>query len=154
MKTQLAFYKGPPEDLIHKVSHALTCWWTGSKYSHIELVIDGLSYSSSGRDHGVRAKEIDYSTGRWDIEDLPSEFIDVPFVLRFYEKTKDNEYDYRGLVYFVIQKVKHYLNRWFCSEWVGRALKLAATQKLHIQDLYEWLNDRKLEYAEYAKYKP
>lgn len=63
----LALYKGPPTGyLIHTMSHYATRLWTWSKYSHAELVIDGMCYTSSIRDGGVRVKLIDLNSGRWD----------------------------------------------------------------------------------------
>lgn len=56
---QLAQYKGPPSGLKNKLGHWVVCLFTWSKYSHVELLIDGICYSSSFRDGGVRAKVID-----------------------------------------------------------------------------------------------
>lgn len=36
----------------------LICWWTRSKYSHVEIVIDGWCYSSSIRRGGVSRERI------------------------------------------------------------------------------------------------
>lgn len=52
---QIAFYRGPPRRWLHKLSHWLICLFTLSRYSHCELVIDGVCWSSSARDGGVRA---------------------------------------------------------------------------------------------------
>lgn len=41
--------------------------WTRSPYSHCEIVIDGLCYTSSIRDGGVRVKRIDTSAQHWDV---------------------------------------------------------------------------------------
>lgn len=46
-------------------------WWTGSIYSHCELVVDGACYSSSAMDGGVRCKRIDLDPEKWDVVDLP-----------------------------------------------------------------------------------
>ena len=86
----LACYKGPATGLFNITFHKVVCWWTRSKYSHCELVINGTAYSSSSRDKGVRKKEIDFSSGKWDL--YPVE-LDEVFVLNFYERAKDDKYD-------------------------------------------------------------
>ena len=48
---QLAMYKAKGD-----LFNGLIRWWTGSQYSHCELVVRGVCYSSTIRDGGVRAK--------------------------------------------------------------------------------------------------
>ena len=132
----LACYKGPATGLFNITFHKVVCWWTRSKYSHCELVINGTAYSSSSRDKGVRKKEIDFSSGKWDL--YPVE-LDEVFVLNFYERAKDDKYDYKGLLWFVIGYIPQKANRWFCSEWCGFAMKIPFAHKLSIQDLVDYL---------------
>lgn len=134
----LAVYKGPAEGLRSKIFHWGVCTWTRSKYSHCEIVIGDWCYSSSSRDGGVRKKQIDLTSGKWDLIPLPN--LDVNFVLEFYENTKDHRYDYFGLGWFVTRISRHSVNAWFCSEWCGTAQKFAGTHKLHIQDLADQAN--------------
>lgn len=133
----LAVYKGPADDLVHKISHGLTCWWTNSLYSHCEIVIDGYGYSSSGRDGGVRKKLIDWNSGKWDMIPLPD--LDVDYVLSFFAITDQDDYDYRGLSWFVFPFVHDYKTRWFCSEWVAAALKLKNPNYYHIQAVVNYI---------------
>ena len=56
---KVALYKGPAKDWRHKVAHWAVCVATRSPYSHCELVIDGVCWSASARDGGVRGKVID-----------------------------------------------------------------------------------------------
>lgn len=137
----LAVYKGPANDFTHKVTHWLTCLWTFSKYSHCEIVIDGYGYSSSGRDGGVRKKLIDWDSGKWDMIPLPD--LDVDYVLNFYALTENDDYDYRGLAWFVIPAVHDHKTRWFCSEWVACAFKLKNPQQFHIQHLVDYIESTK-----------
>src|SRR4051812_20828795 len=69
MTARLCMYKGPATGFWFKLAHALICLVTRSKYSHVELEIDGVCYSSSFRDGGVRAKVIpDLETsGHFDV---------------------------------------------------------------------------------------
>ena len=78
-KVYLTLYKGPPtNDIVHVISHWVTCIVLSirdlkiTKYSHSEIYIDGICYSSSVRDGGVRSKVIDLNSGKWDIVDLSS----------------------------------------------------------------------------------
>jgi hypothetical protein len=68
---QLALYKGPATDTWHQLAHRVICWVTGSPYSHVELVINGVCCSASPRDGGVRFKRIDLASGKWDVIDVP-----------------------------------------------------------------------------------
>lgn len=117
-KAQLAFYKGPPTDFIHKVSHHATCIWERSRYSHVELVIDGVCYSSSGRDNGVRRKVISNlnTSGRWDVFDV---LIDKEFAIQFFKTQQGAGYDYLGVTRFVLPFIPESKTRWYCSEIIA-----------------------------------
>lgn len=113
---QLALYKG--KGLI---GNALVHWWTGSIYSHCELVINGICYSSSAMDGGVRAKEINLANGNWDLLDLP--WADETQALTFFETTKDCKYDWYGLFGSQIINFRSNIkDSYFCNEWVCAAL--------------------------------
>ena len=131
---QLAFYKGPPTDFIHKVSHHATCVWERSRYSHVELVIDGVCYSSSGRDHGVRKKVIKNlnTSGRWDVFDV---LIDKEFALQFFKTQEGAGYDYLGVARFVLPFIPESQTRWYCSELVA-AMMGATDDNLSPEDLF------------------
>ena len=53
---QIAFYKGPAKGLTNKLGRLLVCLGTLSRYSHCELVIQGVCYSASARDGGCGAR--------------------------------------------------------------------------------------------------
>lgn len=113
---QLAMYKGKG-----KIGNAITRWWTGSTYSHCELVIGGVCYSASFMDGGVRAKQIDLGSGRWDVIDVP--WADELRVADFFARTKGRPYDWHGIFGSqLFNRGSHDPNRWFCSEWCGEAL--------------------------------
>lgn len=115
---RIALYKGRG-----RIGNAITRWWTGCIYSHCELVIDGLCYSASFMDGGVRKKDIDLATGRWDIVEVP--WADKTYALEFFARTIGAKYDWLGL--FGAQMFNrriHSEQRWFCSEWIGGAMRL------------------------------
>lgn len=121
---QLAFYKGPPADLAHRIAHWCTCIFTLSRYSHVELVIDGVCYTSSARDGGVRAKRIDLESGHWDVVTLPADFRDEAKALAWFRSHLGQRYDWLGVFRFApfLRWLPHRPRQWFCSEAVAAAL--------------------------------
>lgn len=110
-RVSLALYKG--RGLI---GNALTRFWTGSRYSHCEMVIDGVCYSASFMDGGVRAKSINLASGNWDV--LPAPWVDADSALSFFERTKGAKYDWLGIFGAqMFNRRRQNPLRWFCSEW-------------------------------------
>lgn len=132
---KIAFYKGPPSGMVHYISHYLTRFWTMSKYSHAELVIDGICYSSSARDGGVRAKEIDLNSGRWDVFHISNDNILKNKALLWFNEHNGDSYDYRNIVRFIIPFIGHNKNHWVCFESIGAALGIKEPHKLDADDL-------------------
>jgi hypothetical protein len=119
---KIALYKGPPsikKDFVHWISHWAICARSFSKYSHVELVIDGQCYSSSSRDGGVRSKIIDLNSGKWDVVDVEG---DEQFALAYMIERLGNSYDWWGIVRFIIPFVPQKNGQEFCSEIVAGAL--------------------------------
>lgn len=116
---KVVFYKGPPAGWIRKVSHFLTCRVTKSIYSHCELVIGGRCYTSSAMDGGIRDKEIDLASGRWDFFEVEG---DENAARAWFESRKGQKYDYAGVARFVFPFIPQRRDQWFCSESVAAAL--------------------------------
>lgn len=143
MRVQLALYKGPPQrDLKHTISHFAIRLWTWSRWSHAELVIDGVCYSSSSRDGGVRAKTIDLNSGRWDAVDIALSDVQVAQALAWFLVNDGDRYDWAGVWRFVIPLLPQSESRWFCFESIGSALGFAGPHKLTANDLYAWAVER------------
>lgn len=136
----LAFYKGPPssKDWVHVLSHWVTCIWTWCWWSHGELVLNGRCHSSSARDNGVRVKDIDLTTGRWDILHITLTNEEFDAAEAWFEVHRGRKYDFRNVVRFDLAWVGHSSKRFVCFEAIGAALGLAAPHKLTAKDLYEW----------------
>lgn len=132
---KLALYKGPPQTISHNIFHYATRLWTFSKYSHAELVIDGICYSSSGRDGGVRAKEIDLTTGRWDVFEISNDDSLKEKALKWFSDHDEDKYDYRNILRFVFPFVGHDKHKWVCYEAVGAALGIDKPHKLDADKL-------------------
>ena len=122
---QLAFYKGTPSNFIHKVTHVLICLFTGSKYSHVELVVNGHCYSASTRDKGVRMKMIYLDSGKWDVIPLNPIHPNIEVrALKWFSEHMGQSYDWAGVFRFIVPFIPHRKNEWFCSEAVAEALGL------------------------------
>lgn len=118
MRVQLAMYKGKGY-----IGNWFIREWTDSEYSHCELVVDGVCYSSSMMDGGVRAKVIDLNNGKWDLIDLP--WVNGEDVLAYFAATDHMRYGWASL--FTAQMFN--LNRGirntkFCSQWCAVAMGL------------------------------
>lgn len=114
MTMQLAFYKAPGTwaDKAIRV-------FTGSKYSHVELVIGTECWSASARDGFVRAKTMWLDPDKWDVIDIHGA---EPFALAWFTQHAGQRYDWAGVARFVLPLLPNSRNRWFCSEAVAAAL--------------------------------
>jgi len=145
---KIAMYKGPAKSLFQRFFHWLTCMVTGSVYSHCELVIDvnivqgyALCMSSSMRDGGVRLKQINLSSGHWDVFDLPTfSPADRQRALQWFIDHENEGYDWLGLLWFLIPVSFEKRRRWFCSEAIAASLNLPDPHKLHPQRLLDILS--------------
>jgi len=122
---QVAFYKAnqPKATWLDK----LISFYTKGPFSHVELIIDGYQYSSSPRDGGVRKvpHKLDHTV--WEYIELNN--IETNKILTFFEETKYAKYDYTGILGFIFLN-KDSEKKWFCSEWVTRALIIGGYNKL------------------------
>lgn len=136
---QLAMYKGKG-----KIGNRLTRFWTRSKYSHCEIVINGFCYSSSFMDGGVRKKVIDLTDGKWDLFDIP--WASERCILCFFNRSIGSGYDWAGLLGSqVFNRRCNNPNRYFCSEWAGDALGIPNPEAYSPQSLLNiclYLNER------------
>ena len=137
MSLSLALYKGPPSDLLHVIGHNATRLWTWSKYSHAELVIDGVCWSSSSRDGGVRSKVIDLDSGKWDVVKLTDSLLIKSNALLWFKQHEGDKYDYRNILRFVIPVVGHDKRKWVCYEACGAALGITNPHKLDADKLLQ-----------------
>lgn len=142
---QIAFYKGDwslgslLDDPSKYIAEAAICIGTLSKYSHAELVIDGVCWSSSVRDGGVRQKQIDLDSGHWDVYEVLDVF-DEAQALEWFKAHEGNPYDWMGIVRFVLPFVKQRPDQFFCSEAVATALGYADASKMTPKDLLQFVN--------------
>ena len=94
--------------------------WTHGPYSHVEIVVDGCMYSSSGRDGGVRRKPHSLNPASWDYIAVQVEDDAIKKLDKFFEMTLECKYDWMGILGFVLP-VHDSEKRYFCSEWCSKA---------------------------------
>lgn len=136
-KVYLAFYKGN-DKLLDKI----ITWTSRGIYSHVEIIIDNVSYSSSGRDGGVRRKTLGTmhynDINKWDIFELKVEDINLfkdkfnmiqkqkrfgSFSFQKHDRLEKNgKYDYWSIILYHILRIplfkKIQNNRFLCTELI------------------------------------
>lgn len=115
----LALYKGKGDAFNGAIR-----WWTDSKYSHCEILLDdGFAYSASIKDKGVRRKFIPLNAESWDIIYLP--WVKDNDVRELYKLTENHKYDFISLLFSQVINKKTGDNKMeFCSEWCAMACGL------------------------------
>lgn len=146
MTVQLALYKGKGQ-----IGNAAIRLWTGSEYSHCELVYNGWCYSSSVMDKGVRRKrvgkgkdEISLRRDHWDLLDLP--WADGEAIVRYFKETDSDTYGWPALITSqVFNRNAPSDHAQFCSQWDANALGLPIAAVYNpgtLKKQCEWLNTR------------
>lgn len=141
MIVKLALYKAKGQ-----IGNRFIRWWTGSQYSHCELVIGDFCYSSSVQDKGVRRKavgnganEISLSPDKWDVIDLP--WVNADSVLKHFEATDGYTYGWPGLIMSqLFNRNLGGFNSVFCSEWCAKGIGLPVPTSLSPGTLSHWVD--------------
>ena len=125
MYIKVAFYKGKGNFL-----NSIVRWWTGSIYSHAELILpDGITWlgiSPFLKSKVDARKKLLLNPGEWDFINIQITEEQLEIILEFLEDTKGQGYDWIGMLLsqFLPCKIKH-KKRWYCSEWIAYALRIA-----------------------------
>ena len=139
---QIALYRGPASDWQHKIAHWVTCavltirrlrW---CPYSHAELVIDGVCYSSSVRDDGVRSKVIDLNSGKWVLRDVVGSSKEL--ALARFAKREGSGYDWPGALRWGIPFLRQRSKADYCFELVAHMLGLPDPSSWSPMELIDW----------------
>lgn len=129
----VAYRKNAPKGKVRIIGRLIRFWSRKrdrikTKYSHTELIFpeDGISFSSSGYDDGVRFKHIKYSHREW------WDFVDVPWIdtKKKIQSVRDwctsqvgKKYDYRGVFGWIILPFRRQRDDcWWCSEICANAI--------------------------------
>lgn len=136
-EVQLWFYKAEGnfyDKLIRLVNR--------TKYSHVEMFIDGYCYSSSPRDRGVRRKYISLNNQHWDVLSLEVTAEHKQYMLKFFEEQQGKAYDWFGAIKTTLWFFPNHKDKWFCSELLAQALNLPYPRKWTPADLYDFFKTR------------
>ena len=121
--------------------------WTRRQESHCELVVDGLAYSSSIQDKGVRVKYIEWNPANWRF--IPIPWASKESILKHYEETKDNKYAFFNLLASqILNRNIDDGNADFCSGWCAEALNIPNPNIYNpatLASMVEFLNNFKRE---------
>ena len=126
---------------VARFTDGLTRILTRGKYSHCEIAVrlpetageqEYECYSASLRDKGVRRKTMPLPSAKWDLIPLPASVGERLHSL--WEETQGQGYDLPG-AFGVVFGLRENRRRWFCSEWVGKALGLAESWRFSPNDL-------------------
>jgi hypothetical protein len=145
----IAYYLGrkkenPQASLLDRV----TCFFSNSRYSHVELIYDwsdvtkrGRCFSSSPRDGGVRGKTVDFDTGRWEVFEFDTNKTEDDAINWFAPKL-GAKYDWFGAIgtIFPVPMKKH--QRWFCSEIVLAFLEYEFPWKYSPGEMFDMLRSK------------
>lgn len=135
-KIQLWFYKAKG-NFLDKLIRLVT----RSKYSHVELCIDGYCYSSSQWDGGVRRKLINFSD-HWDKIELEVSSEHKLDMLILFQEENGKKYDWFGAIKTAIRFVPEHEDKFFCSEIVAQALGLPKPRNWTPEDLYQFFKPK------------
>lgn len=125
MQIQVAFYKAK-NNWVHK----LIRWWTKSIYSHAELILpDGKTWISISPFLTAKLcskQPTDFNTQDWDFITIDVTKTQAQIIEDFFHETKGSHYDWVGLFlsHILPYKIKK-TNKWYCSEWIAYALRIA-----------------------------
>jgi len=137
VKISIAFYKGKGNFI-----NAIVRWWTKSIYSHAELILSdnitwvGISPFLKSEVNGREQPDINME--EWDLINLDIDKEQYDTIIEFYNDTKGHKYDWIGMLFsqFLPCRIKH-KSRWYCSEWITYALRIACVLDWKTLRLYE-----------------
>ena len=112
-------------------------WQTRSIYSHAALLYpNGLTVIESEQGYGVRRRVFDDSewADRFAVDGMTAAQWDAAF--KFAENEIGCGYDYRSVARFLTRRTAGSPTRWFCSELVFAALRVAGVKLLN--RIYDW----------------
>lgn len=138
---QLWFYKAEG-NFYDKLIRLVNC----TKYSHVELCIDGHCYSSSPREGGVRRKQIAFNQS-WDAIELEVTEEHKQAMLKLFEREHGKAYDWLGAIKTTIRFFPNHKDKWFCSELCAQALGLAYPRRWTPADLFEFFESKGVIYG-------
>jgi hypothetical protein len=131
---QVLFYIGKG-----KLFDRLIRWWTNSRYSHCEIVINGMAFSADAWTNQVRAVSASsFNPQNWEWVTVDG---DKEASLTFVTGQLGKRYDWLGILGFLLPGRINDPKRWYCSEICAAALGIGK-RPISPQQLYEILQDK------------
>ena len=119
-----------------KLFDRLIRWWTNSRYSHCELIIDGMANSADAWTNCVRAITVSgFNPDSWERVAVTG---DKDIALEFVRMQLGKKYDWFGILGFIVPWKSGDKNKWYCSEFCAAALGIGK-RPISPQKLYEVL---------------
>lgn len=135
MQVDIIAYKGRG-----RIGDWLIRLWTWSKYSHVELRINGIGYTSM---YGIGVNSFDRKdlSGDWDVFPVDCTKGNVMDMLIRYNKIKHQPYDVVGVAVGQLLKTFrwHKKDEWFCSEVVAYMLGLEHPERYAPKDTVTYI---------------
>jgi len=111
-------------------------------YSHAELVLpDNITWI--GISPFLKSKvasriKLEVDPSEWDFVSLYVTQEQLDIVMEFFQDTEGQRYDWWGMLLsqFLPCKIKH-RKRWYCSEWIAYALRIACIFDWRIIKIYD-----------------
>jgi hypothetical protein len=81
---------------------------------------------------------LEYNPEKWDLIGIEVTQEQLGIIMQFFDDTKGQGYDWVGMLLsqFLPCKIKH-RKRWYCSEWIAYALRIACVLDWRILRLYD-----------------
>lgn len=143
---KIAFFKGGNKKPLHRFIR----WWTKSKYSHVELLLNDETWVSISPFIRARVEAkivLNHDDGDWDFIEFMISESQLHALKDFIAETTGDGYDWPGMLLsqimpFIIKS----RNKWYCSSWIFAAICYAGIIKLRSTKIYETpdLNPAKL----------
>lgn len=149
---RVAFFKGDRDSRLHRFVR----WWTKSKYSHAEIVLDEsktwVSISPFLYSKVEKRTDVLEDSDNWDFLEINVTQKQLDALEDFIEETVGDGYDWFGMISSqLLPLIIKGKRRWYCSQWIAHALAHAGifkwskvgiydTPDLHPGRLYEILS--------------
>lgn len=142
---RLAYYKGrKSENNRSRFLDHIICFFTNSRYSHVELVYMydadtkiGSAVSASPRDGGVRFKRIIFKPEQWELYGIETDKTDLD-VIDWFKTIEGSKYDWFGALGVILPFNLQKKSRWFCSEAVATFFGIPTPKKKSPQDIFDY----------------
>lgn len=131
LDVKIAFkFKQPKESFANK----LICWWTKSKYYHVELVLGDKWISSNPDVGGVTINDLRPLQNNYEYLELKDVRVtkeQYTRIVQWINSQKDKKYDWLAIYLSMVFPFRwDATDKWFCSEIVTTILKFLLVKEV------------------------